>query len=225
MVSTQGAGSGNRPLLFCDMPIKRTFIYIDGFNLYYRALRGTPYKWLDLKALFSRLLTPQNDIKAIKYFTAIVSGKIDPNQPIRQKTYIRALEKYIPEFSVYYGHFLTHDVSMPVAGRQPPEFVKVLKTEEKGSDVNLAVHFLNDAWLDQFDCAVIVSNDSDLVEAIRLVKIQTSKQVGIITPVTYPSRELIQYADFVKRIRQGVLSVSQLPDKIPGTSISKPSSW
>jgi len=207
------------------MPKKRTSIYIDGFNLYYRALKGTPYKWLDLKALFTHLLASQNEITAIKYFTAMVSGKIDPNQPIRQKTYIRALEKHIPEFSVYYGHFLSHDVSMPLSGTHPPQFASVLKTEEKGSDVNLAVHFLNDAWLDEFDCAVIVSNDSDLVEALRLVKEQTSKQIGIITPVVHPSKELIRYADFVKRIRAGVLSVSQLPVQIPGTSISKPASW
>ena len=52
----------------------------------------------------------------------------------------------------------------------PPEFTQVYKTEEKGSDVNLALHVLNDAWLDQYDCAVIVSNDSDLAESLRLVK-------------------------------------------------------
>jgi hypothetical protein len=25
-----------------------TFVYIDGFNLYYGAVKGTPYKWLDI---------------------------------------------------------------------------------------------------------------------------------------------------------------------------------
>ena len=25
---------------------KRTHVYVDGFNLYFGALRGTPYKWL-----------------------------------------------------------------------------------------------------------------------------------------------------------------------------------
>jgi len=30
----------------------RTVIYIDGFNLYYGALRGTPYKWLDIEKSF-----------------------------------------------------------------------------------------------------------------------------------------------------------------------------
>lgn len=62
----------------------RTYVYIDGFNLYYRALKGTPYKWSNLKALFIQPLNPQNKIQAIKYFTALVSGKIDPNQRIRK---------------------------------------------------------------------------------------------------------------------------------------------
>ena len=48
------------------------------------------------------------------------------------------------------------------------EFVEVIRTEEKGSDVNLAVHLLNDSWIDKFDCAVVVSNDSDLAESMPL---------------------------------------------------------
>jgi hypothetical protein len=45
----------------------------------------------------------------------------------------------------------------------PPNSVTVWKNEEKGSDVNLAVHLLDDSWRSGFDCAVIVSNDSDLM--------------------------------------------------------------
>ena len=211
----------------------RTYIYIDGFNLYYGAVKDTPYKWLNFKKLFESLLAPSHQILSIKYFTAIVTGKIDPDQPIRQKTFIRALKKFIPEISVYYGKFLSHNVFKPLAypidqntfGKKI-KFVNVIKTEEKGSDVNIAVHLLNDAWLDHYDCAVIVSNDSDLAESLRLVKEQHKKKIGLITPgKTHPSRELLKYADFTKRIRKGVLGASQLPDSIPGTKIHKPKVW
>jgi len=75
-------------------------------------------------------------------------------------------------------------------------------------------------------CAVIVSNDSDLAESLRLIKVQHQKIIGLITPEkSHPSKELMQYADFVKRIRKGVLTKSQLPNPIPGTSICKPNSW
>jgi hypothetical protein len=46
-------------------------VYIDGFNLYYGALKGTPYKWLDLSRLCQTLL-PSDTIHEIKYFTARV---------------------------------------------------------------------------------------------------------------------------------------------------------
>lgn len=205
----------------------RTYIYIDGFNFYYGTVKSTPYKWLDFKALFQYLLNSNNKIISIKYFTALVSGKTDPKQPLRQKTYLRAIQKHIPELSVYYGHFLSHVVPAPLAkpiGNK--RFERIIKTEEKGSDVNLAVHILNDAWLDKYDCAVVVSNDSDLAESLRLVKEQHKKLIGLILPgKNHPSKELMQYADFTKKIRKGVLSKSQLPDPIPGTTISKPSSW
>jgi len=210
------------------MKTLRTSIYIDGFNLYYRALKSSPYKWLDLKELSVNLLQPHHKITEIKYFTARVTGSCDTSAPVRQKTYIRALEAYIPELSVYYGHFLSNPVSMP---RHPinghPSFVRVLKTEEKGSDVNLATHLLNDAWLDKYDCAIIISNDSDLAEPLRFVRKQNGKIIGIISPLIegHPSQELKKHAHFMKRIRKGVLKISQLPSPIPGTKIKKPETW
>jgi len=205
----------------------RTYIYIDGFNFYYRAVRKTPYKWLDFKELFTKLLNPTNQIIAIKYFTARVTGKFDPDQPIRQKTYLRALQKHIPEISIYYGHFLSNKARAPLAtpiGNQ--RFVEIIKTEEKGSDVNLAVHLLNDAWMNRFDCGVVVSNDSDLSEAMRLVKEQNKKTIGLIMPGKgHPSKELMRHAHFTKRVRKGLLAASQLPNPISGTTLSKPASW
>jgi uncharacterized LabA/DUF88 family protein len=205
----------------------RTYVYIDGFNLYYGAVKDTPYKWLDFKALFNRILQNHNQIEAIKYFTAKVSGKLDPRQPIRQQTYLRALQAHIPEIRVHFGHFLVHVRNMklakPIAGR---EFADVIRQEEKGSDVNLAVHLLHDAWLNLYDCAVVVSNDSDLAEAMRLVKIQHDKVIGLIVPHKHqPSAKLCQYADFVKKIKPEILGECQLPDPIPGTNLHKPSSW
>ena len=214
----------------------RTYIYIDGFNFYYGVVKDTPYKWLDFMELFKKVLKPEHDILAIKYFTALVTGKFDPNQPVRQKTFIRALQKYIPELSVYYGQFNSHTINAPLAhpisdktfGKHI-KFANIIKTEEKGSDVNLALHVLNDAWRDVYDCAVIVSNDSDLAESLRLIKEQNKKMIGVIYPSTnkkrHPSKALTQYADFTKSILESTLKACQLPDPIPGTNISKPADW
>ncbi|HVH69249.1 MAG TPA: hypothetical protein VM716_15380 [Gemmatimonadales bacterium] len=34
----------------------KTYVYVDGFNLYYGAVKGTPFKWLDIRQLCQLLL-------------------------------------------------------------------------------------------------------------------------------------------------------------------------
>ena len=48
--------------------------------------------------------------------------------------------------------------------------VRVVKTEEKGSDVNLACHLVADAFEKKCDAAFVISNDSDLLEPIRIAR-------------------------------------------------------
>jgi hypothetical protein len=205
-----------------------TNIYIDGFNLYYGALRNTPYRWLNPQALCSRLLS-NNAIGQIKYFTALVSARPnDPGQPLRQQLFLRAL-KTLPAVSIHLGHFLTHTVTMAaaVAPGQPQQFVKVIKTEEKGSDVNLATHLLHDAHMGRFDVAVVVSNDSDLLEPIKIVRNELQRKVGILNPHPTPSRALLPHIDFIKQIRAGVLRASQFPARLTDTNgtFSRPTGW
>ncbi|TAJ92303.1 MAG: NYN domain-containing protein [Gammaproteobacteria bacterium] len=206
----------------------RTIVYVDGFNFYYGEVRTTAWKWIDPVALFRKVLGSRNKLVKIKYFTArIQSSANDPSVQDRQDAYLRALRTHCPLVELYYGHFLRHRVSMEHAN-PPPLSVEVWKNEEKGSDVNLALHVLNDAWRDAYDCAVVVSNDSDLAESLRLVKAQNHKLIGLVTPGA-PQRktsiQLRQHADFVKPIRTWMLKSSQLPDPIPGTKIHKPSRW
>ena len=192
-------------------------------------MKKTPYKWLDFKAVLQKVLQSRNQILKIKYYTAIVSATSnDPDKPTRQNTFIRALENYIPEIEIYYGDFLTHPVKAArVTQNSSPQIVSVYKTEEKGSDVNLASHLINDAWLDRYDCGVVVSNDSDFAEAIRLIKEYHNKLIGIIFPFNKGrgSKELRQYADFVRTIRESTLKKCQLPNPIPNTNIYRPIKW
>jgi hypothetical protein len=114
----------------------RADVYVDGFNLYYGCLKRTPYRWLDLHALCTRLL-PKYNIHRIRYFTAIVKPR--PNNPgtaQRQQAYLRALRAITPNLTIHLGKFLPSQVYMPVVN-PPPLTILVHKTEEKGSDVNL----------------------------------------------------------------------------------------
>jgi len=205
-----------------------TNVYIDGFNLYYGALRNTPYRWLNPEVL-CQLLLPKNTIGEIKYFTALVSARPnDPDQPVRQQLYLRALGT-LPKVSVHLGHFLTHAVTMPlvVPAGQPQQYARVIKTEEKGSDVNLATHLLHDAHMSRFDVAVVISNDSDLLEPIKIVRRELHKPVGILNPHSNPSRALLPHIDFIKQIRAGVLNAAQFPATLTDKhgTFTKPVTW
>ena len=89
-----------------------TNIYIDGFNFYYGAVKGTPYKWLNFATL-CRILLPKHRLQRFYYFTAHVEPRPgDPDQRARQETYLRAL-RTLPNFSIVFGSFLSHVVKMP----------------------------------------------------------------------------------------------------------------
>lgn len=205
-----------------------TIVYIDGFNFYYGAVKGTPHKWLDLEALSRRLL-PRDEITKVRYFTARISSRHDdPQQAVRQETYLRALNA-LPLVEIHFGHYVTRTTRMPLA--TPPDrgarTVEVLKTEEKGSDVNLATYLLLDAFRGNCDTAVVVSNDSDLAEPVRVAQAEAGVRVGIINPhpAKYRSRRL--QGTFFKQLRLNVLGQCQLPSTLHDDegAITKPPSW
>jgi hypothetical protein len=191
-------------------------------------VRKTPYRWVNIRKL-CELLLPKNTVVEIKYFTALVSARAnDLDQPVRQQLYLRAL-RTLPGVSIHFGHFLSHEVSMPVvvAPGQRQTYARVVKTEEKGSDVNLATHLLHDAHMGRFDVGVVMSNDSDLLEPIRIVRGQLGKKVGILNPHRIPSRALQPHIDFIKPIRTGVLGASQFPETMSDSNgiFTKPPAW
>jgi hypothetical protein len=161
----------------------RTYVYVDGFNLYYRALKGTPFKWINLKLLCALSLGSGFNVAKIRYFTARVSANTDPDQPRRQQLYLKALGT-IPEIEVHYGKFLVHPARMPLQTVLPDgtRSVWVMKTEEKGSDVNLASHLIQDAHMGAFEAAAVVSCDTDLVEPVRIVAKEIGKRVCLLPP-------------------------------------------
>ena len=206
----------------------RTNVYVDGLNLYYRALRDTPYRWLDLGEL-ARLLLPRHDLGQIRYFTAIVTSRPDdPTQAQRQQAYLRALQT-LPNRTIHYGHFLAKTKRRPLA-RQPrtgSRTVEILDMEEKGSDVNLASYVLLDGFKDEYEMAVVISNDSDLQLPIKMARTSLGKQVGVFDPSRRRSFELHGAASWYRPLRRGPLSASQFPDMLSDAHgpITKPAVW
>ncbi|MFA5687746.1 MAG: NYN domain-containing protein [Kiritimatiellales bacterium] len=215
--------------------MKRTAFYIDGFNFYYSAVKGTPLRWLNFQALFQRLF-PKNQIAVIKYFAAEVSDLPDnPKQSLRQQVYWRALET-LPNFNIYTEHFLTTTIKANVV-KPPPKTIKVYKTEEKGSDVNIESHLLMDGFCDVYDCAIVVSGDSDLVTPIKMVREELKKPIGVLNPQRLSGSDcrkerksagLRHAASFYKKgITWGQLEKSKFSDQIktPKGIIHCPDRW
>ena len=263
----------------------KTYVYVDGFNLYYQ-IRKTPYKWLNLKAMADHILGAGYTVERVKYYTAHVSGAVDPNDPIKQQMYLRAL-KTVPEIEAFFGRFMAKPIwrpllCAPIADRQitpggavlaeglyqvaavpapvPPAVpaipaapvqhmqivrwcmpspsspatnalkVRVYDTEEKGSDVHLAVDLLHDAWNGKYDAAAVLSNDTDLCEAIRIVKDELKKPVVLLCPTPKgASKPLAAVASSVRHLNHSVLKASQFPDNVPAPAgwkpIVKPANW
>jgi hypothetical protein len=256
----------------------RTFVYVDGFNLYYGAVKRTPFKWLNVVELARRILPAPYTVERVKYFTARVSGADDPDSPKRQHAYLSAL-KTLPEVEIHYGRFLAKTIwrpvtNFPVAGAQihsprvvslptgnhtvkggslavpailpvnvypssaakrkggaprpvPDALIAEVHTmEEKGSDVNLAAHLLNDSWMELFDAAAVFSNDTDLIEPIRMVAAERKKPVFVVCPGQWQMAPgLKRVSTYQRHIHKAMLAGSQFPDPIPGTAIRKPAGW
>jgi len=175
------------------------------------------------------LALPRYQIQHIHYCTALIQPRpSDPQQAQRQQIYIRALQTD-PGTTVHYGSFLTNPVRLPLVAPLPygPKFANVLRTEEKGSDVNLATLLVCDGYENAYEAAIVISNDSDLVMPISAVRNRLGKDVVLFCPAKHPSAELVAVATYFKSIRKGVLGASQFPHTLTDAygTITKPSHW
>ncbi|MGH7797972.1 MAG: NYN domain-containing protein, partial [Candidatus Binatia bacterium] len=78
-----------------------------------------------------------------------------------------------------------------------------------------------------YELAVVISNDSDLREPVCIVRQDLNLPVGIINPHQIHSRELQEFATFIKRVREVDLANSQFSDVLEDSKgiFRKPRGW
>jgi uncharacterized LabA/DUF88 family protein len=218
-------------------PLMKTIVYVDGLNLYYAALRGTAFKWLDLYALFKdHLLEQETELFQVRYYTAPAKGSSsdDPESPYRQRRYLHALKAYRGNrIEIVHGFIArtTPFLRLVRSDKPGPGIAKaqVFQFTEKQTDVNLAADLISDAWHTRCRQAVVCSNDSDLVGALAAVRRDHPSMIlGLVSTARDPSRvsrELRRQAVWCKILEAAHLAQAQLPDKIPGTRLSRPPEW
>ena len=103
----------------------------------------------------------------------------------------------------------------------------VQKTEEKGSDVNLATYLLLDAFTKDCDAAVVISNDSDLKEPIALTQSVLRIPVGVLNPHPPNRRSRAIRPTFFKQIRATALQESQFDAELSDDQgiFRRPAEW
>jgi len=210
-------------------PQPRAIVYVDGFNFYYGALKGTALKWLEHRALASALLRGHR-ITRVKYFTARVQDRTDDlGLSQRQDAYIRALQAH-SDVEVHYGQFKQRRKSRPLADklkRGVVEFVAVVDTEEKGSDVSLGAHLVWDACHKEMDVALVMSNDGDLVTPVQMAE-RAGITVTTVNPHQLRNQPRHLFGTDKRTLSRRLLARSQLPDPVydaHGGQIRKPQEW
>lgn len=237
-------------------PPRNVNVLVDGFNFYYGCFRSddprcaahSTLKWVNPRAL-AELIYPNENVKRIHYCTARVGpGHNDPDQPVRQAIYLSALET-IPGLRLHFGQYKRRNKHGSLVG--PASLIRtypisgshaiISTNEEKGSDVNVATYLLEGAFTNDCDIALVVSNDSDLEEAVRVARIRAGIEVHVLSPYSSVVRALqtastkhstmdncVIDASGNSVDKSSLLQLCQLPPVVvskKGVKITKPRSW
>lgn len=200
---------------------ERVIAYVDGFNLYFGMKEdGNEFLWLNIQKLAHSLLKQGQELIFTKYFTSRVRN--NPDKEKRQKTYIEAVET-LSLSKIHYGHYQSQVEECRKCGHTYPY------SNEKMTDVNIAVEMLSDAYLDKFDMALLITGDSDLVPAINAVhSVFKNKRVFVAFP---PHRFNISVKDAAKgsmMIGRKKLKDAQFDNTVPkkdGYVLTRPKLW
>lgn len=209
------------------------YVYVDGFNFYYRVFRNkgrhhkipARMKWLDLEKLAQRL-APNQTIDWIGYFTADIKG--NPAKHRRQRAYLSALET-ITCMEIVRGTYQLRDVEgVPKGAPRGTPPIAFEKFEEKGSDVNLGARLVWHAANGSFSQAIVITNDGDLREAIRIAVAEAGRIVHVKSPDLSVNNVLKSVATSADVLDVRLLRDCLFPDTMvnaQGFSISRPPEW
>lgn len=235
-----------------------TYVYIDALNFYYGAVKRTPDKWVDFEALARRLVPQDTLGLVRYFTANVKPRHPGDRSHVRQAAFLRAVEANPlvdikrGHFRVDVKHRALADTKHPSSElftpplrpdvllrfmlrgamrrrTEPATVARVVIPEEKGSDVNLGAFLLYDALVDKAcNKAVVITNDSDLEEPIRMV-VQGGIPVGLVNP--HPgatNARLRRVASFEIPFRREVVRQCQMTNPVIGRNgkpIHKPLEW
>lgn len=188
---------------------RKVACFVDGFNLYHSIDNAGKHhlKWVNLDSLMRCFIDPTvHDLTHIHYFSAVAEWLPEPAK--RHKAYIASLQSV--GVNVVLGAFKKKDRTCKSCGK------RYTTHEEKQTDVNIAVELARRALIGEYDEAFLLTRDSDLVPAVKLV-CDLKKRVKIIAPLgLHHSKELGQVASARASIKEIHLERALFPQSVLG---------
>lgn len=132
---------------------KRVMVFIDGSNFYYSLKKTFLTSKVDIKK-FIDFIVDKNNLISIKYYNAPLNQNDDEEAYKKQQKFFEYL-KTISKLDLYLGRL-----------EKRPDNHKT----EKGVDVKIAIDLLVNAFKDNYDIAILISNDADFIPAIEEVQ-------------------------------------------------------
>ena len=210
--------------------MSRVVFLVHGFNLYHsiidtgRDFAGLGVKWLDIRSLCSsylHLLGHSAKLEKIYYFSAFATHLNDPSVINRHRAYIQCLEAtgVMPQL----GRFKPKEIACPHCNK------RIVRHEEKETDVAIAIRLYELLSNDLCDIVVLVTGDTDLVPAVKHIRsLRPNRSIIFAFPYRRKNAELATLAPGSFKISRHSYVRHQFPDPFTlpdGTRIHKPSTW
>ncbi len=168
----------------------RVSFFIDGFNVYHSLkdnLNYYKYLWLDYRRFLEKFVRKRDTLSDIFYFSAYAHW--NQNRVKRHRMLVDIWKS-------------TGIITIMGDFKEKDRFCKNCRTyfkshEEKQTDVNIGIYLIKEAYVNSYDTAILVTNDTDLIPAIKMLKsILPQKRVGVLFPIDRWSSELYQECHF-----------------------------
>ena len=207
-------------------------VYIDGYNLYHGLTEqyGKKYSWLNIHDFAASLLRDHQEVASVKYFTSEAPSGSTSGSWQRQQRYWKALETLAPAVQLIKGKYRakatrcaacgTEEAACQTCGR------KLVFRNEKMTDVNIAIHLVRDACAEAFDVAVLVGGDTDLLNAVRMVK--TMRRIILAFPPRRSNNDMKDAATTSFVISERNFKRSQFGEVVTlprGATVTRPAEW
>lgn len=172
------------------MPGEKVTVYIDGSNLYHSLRSSVGRTDVDFSKFVYKLVGDRRHVRTY-YYNAPLDQNLEPDKYKAQQRFFDFLRR-VPYLEVRLGRLVY---------RNWPD----VPAYEKGIDIKIATDMIVHASRGLYDVAVLVSGDTDFVDALQAVKdLGRHAEVALFNPTG--SQRIREVADNIVAIDQRFLN-------------------